>query len=105
MRLLRSRSNIWLGLSSMTPPCRWSGSLWEDTIHHRRLCGEGDLNPPAFIKAVQAAGYRGYYGVEILSEEHRKLPLEEMARRSFETTMEQFKKLAPQSGEGRAGKS
>jgi hypothetical protein len=33
------------------------------------------------------------------------LPLEEMARRSFETTMEQFKKLAPQSGEGRAGKS
>jgi hypothetical protein len=33
------------------------------------------------------------------------LPLEEMARRSFETTMEQFKKLAPQSGEDRAGKS
>jgi sugar phosphate isomerase/epimerase len=81
------------------------GSLWEDTIHHRRLCGEGDLNPPAFIEAVQAAGYRGYYGVELLSEEHRKLPLEEMARRSFETTMEQFKKLAPQSGEGRADKS
>ena len=71
-----------------------SGSLWEDTIHHRRLCGEGDLNPPAFIKAVQAAGYLGYYGVEILSEKHRKLPLDEMARRSFDTTMAQFKKLA-----------
>jgi sugar phosphate isomerase/epimerase len=71
-----------------------AGSLWEDTIHHRRLCGEGDLDPPAFIKAVQAAGYRGYYGVEILSETHRKLPLDEMARRSFNTTMEQFEKLA-----------
>jgi sugar phosphate isomerase/epimerase len=71
-----------------------AGSLWEDTIHHRRLCGEGDLDPPAFIKAVQAAGYRGYYGVEILSENHRKLPLDEMARRSFNTTMEQFEKLA-----------
>ncbi|MDF2974646.1 MAG: xylose isomerase [Microvirga sp.] len=71
-----------------------AGSLWEDTIHHRRLCGEGDLDPPAFIKAVQAAGYRGYYGVEILSEKHRKLPLDEMARRSFNTTMEQFEKLA-----------
>ena len=70
------------------------GSLWEDTIHHRRLCGEGDLDPPAFIKAVQAAGYRGYYGVEILSEKHRKLPLDEMARRSFDTTMEQFERLA-----------
>ena len=64
MMSLRSRSNILLGLSSMMPLCRWSGSLWEDTIHHRRLCGEGDLNPPAFIEAVQAAGYRGYYGVE-----------------------------------------
>jgi len=71
-----------------------AGSLWEDTIHHRRLCGEGDLDPPAFIKAVQAAGYRGYYGVEILSEKHRKLPLDEMARRSFNTTMKQFEKLA-----------
>ena len=70
------------------------GSLWEDTIHHRRLCGEGDLDPPAFIKAVRAAGYRGYYGVEILSEKHRKLPLDEMARRSFDTTMEQFEKVA-----------
>jgi sugar phosphate isomerase/epimerase len=71
-----------------------AGSLWEDTIHHRRLCGEGDLDPPAFIKAVQAAGYRGYYGVEILSEKHRKLPLDEMTRRSFDTTMEQFERLA-----------
>jgi sugar phosphate isomerase/epimerase len=68
--------------------------LWEDTIHHRRLAGEGDLNPPAFIKAVQAAGYKGPYGVEILSAEFRKLPLGEMARRSFETTMRQFEKLA-----------
>lgn len=77
-----------------------SGSLWEDTIHHRRLCGEGDLQPPAFIKAADAAGYRGYYGVEILSETHRKLPLDEMARRSFETTMAQFKDRAV--GQGRA---
>lgn len=66
------------------------GSLWEDTIHHRRLPGEGALNPPAFIQAVQAAGYRGAWGVEMLSETYRKLPLEEMARRSFETTMRQF---------------
>ena len=36
----------------------------------------------------------GVHGVEILSEKHRKLPLDEMARRSFDTTMAQFKKLA-----------
>lgn len=67
------------------------GSLWEDTIYNRKLCGEGALKPDAFIQAVQAAGYKGPYGVEILSKTYRKLPLEEMARLSFETTMAQFK--------------
>jgi sugar phosphate isomerase/epimerase len=69
------------------------GTWWDDTIHRRRLCGEGALNPPAFIKEVQAAGYRGVYGVEVLSAEFRQLPLEVMAQRAFETTMAQFKKL------------
>ena len=66
------------------------GGLWEDTIHHRRLPGEGVLNPPAFIRAVQAAGYEGPWGVEMLSATYRKLPLQEMARRSFEMTMRQL---------------
>ena len=44
------------------------GSLWEDTIHHRRLPGEGVLHPRTFIRSVQTAGYRGPWGVEILSE-------------------------------------
>jgi sugar phosphate isomerase/epimerase len=70
------------------------GTLFEDTIYKRKLCGEGFFNPPEFIKAVQSAGFKGAYGVEILSETYRKLPLKEMARRSFDTTMQQFKKIA-----------
>jgi len=66
------------------------GTLWEDTIYHRLLCGEGCFNPPEFIKEVQQVGYEDYYGVEILSQVYRKLPLEEIARRAFETTMAQF---------------
>jgi sugar phosphate isomerase/epimerase len=66
------------------------GSLWEDTIYRRRLCGEGSLEPSKFVQAVQATGYNGPYGVEILSDMYRKLPLKEMARRSFETSMAQF---------------
>ena len=65
-------------------------NLWEDTIYRRRLCGEGVLNPAAFIKVVQSLGYRGPWGVEILSETFRKGSLDEMARRSFDTTMAQF---------------
>jgi len=66
------------------------GSLWEDTIQHRRLPGEGALNPATFIKAVQKAGYRGPWGVEILSATLRRLPLAEIAAKSFAATMRQF---------------
>ena len=64
--------------------------LWMDTIHRRRLPGEGVLDIPAFIDAVRATGFDGPWGVEILSESHRKLPLDEMAQRSFDASAAQF---------------
>jgi sugar phosphate isomerase/epimerase len=67
------------------------GSLWDDTIHRRRLPGEGALDVPAFLNAVLSAGYKGPWGVEILSETFRRLPLAEMAKRSFDATLNQFK--------------
>ncbi len=69
------------------------GTLWDDTRFHRRLCGEGSLDIPAFLKAIDEAGYWGPYAVEIISEEHRRLPLEEEAKRSFETTRAEFRHL------------
>ena len=64
--------------------------LSEATIHHRELCGEGELDVPAFLRDIRAAGYDGVYGTEILSAKHRKLGLDEMARRVFESAMSQF---------------
>jgi sugar phosphate isomerase/epimerase len=69
------------------------GTLWDDTRFHRRLCGEGALDIPAFLQATRETGYRGPYAVEIISREHRRLPLEEEAKRSFETTRAQFRHL------------
>src|SRR3989440_7110835 len=69
------------------------GTLWDDTRYHRRLCGEGVLDIPAFLQATREAGYRGPYAVEIISREHRRLSLEEEAKRSFETTVAQFRNL------------
>lgn len=68
------------------------GTLWEDTILHRELPGEGDLDQQAFIEAVVAAGYAGPWGVEILSETFRKLPVEQMARRAFDAAAGQLRK-------------
>ncbi|WP_396331109.1 sugar phosphate isomerase/epimerase family protein [Burkholderia anthina] len=71
------------------------GTLLEDTVFRRKLCGEGDFDTPGFIEAVQDAGFGGeWYGVEIISTELRKLPLEEMATRAFDTTRQQFLEVA-----------
>jgi sugar phosphate isomerase/epimerase len=71
------------------------GTLFEDTRFNRRLCGEGAYDTVAFIDAVQQAGFAGpYYGVEMISAVHRKLPLDEMAKRAYDTTIAQFDKLA-----------
>ncbi|MHB8286072.1 MAG: sugar phosphate isomerase/epimerase family protein [Caulobacteraceae bacterium] len=61
-----------------------------DSTHHRRLCGEGVIDIPAQIQAILDVGYRSYWGVEVISAAHRKLPLEEAARRAFETSLAQF---------------
>ena len=69
------------------------GSFFEDSTDHRKLCGEGAFDIPAFIQAVLDAGYRGYWGVEVISAQLRKLPLEVAARRGFETAMRSFERV------------
>jgi len=65
--------------------------LVEDTVNHRRLCGEGEFDIPGFLDHVWKAGYRGPIGVEVLNKELRRLPLDEMVTRSYNTTMAQFR--------------
>jgi sugar phosphate isomerase/epimerase len=69
------------------------GTLYEDTVHNRRLCGEGDFDIASFLRAVRATGYSGGYGVEIISKEQRQRPLKEAARLAFDTTIRQFEAL------------
>jgi sugar phosphate isomerase/epimerase len=66
------------------------GSLFEDMILRRRLPGEGALDVPRFLRCVQATGYQGLYGVEIVSGAQRALPLADAARLSFDASMAQF---------------
>jgi sugar phosphate isomerase/epimerase len=65
-------------------------SLHEDTINHRRLCGEGEFDVKGFVQQMQKAGYEGPWGIEVLSEELRKCPLEELTTRAYNTTRAQF---------------
>ncbi|WP_349571111.1 sugar phosphate isomerase/epimerase family protein [Azotobacter salinestris] len=69
------------------------GTMLNDSTHHRQFCGEGDLDVPAFIQAVLNTGYTGPWGVELISAELRKLPLEVAAQKAFDTTMAQFERV------------
>jgi sugar phosphate isomerase/epimerase len=88
LRGIPSRYIISVELNDGTFECPWS--LHEDTVNHRRLCGEGEFDVKGFIAAIQDAGYRGPWGIEVLSEELRKWPLERLTTRAYETTMAQF---------------
>jgi len=67
------------------------GTLMEDTMNNRRLPGEGELEPARLIAAVHRAGYRLPYGIEIVSDAHRKLSAHEQARVAIETSRAQMK--------------
>ena len=64
--------------------------LVEETTQHRKLCGAGEFDIQGFIRCMKNAGHTGPWGVEVLSRELRNLPIEELAPRAFNTSMEQF---------------
>ncbi|TDP93303.1 sugar phosphate isomerase/epimerase [Leucobacter luti] len=66
------------------------GTLFEDTVQRRLLPGTGSFDVPAFINAVRAAGFTGMWGVEMLSDRHRSLPLERGLAEAREATLACF---------------
>jgi sugar phosphate isomerase/epimerase len=70
------------------------GTLFNDSTHYRRLCGEGAIDIAGQLQAILDVGYRGYYGAELISAHHRHLPLEIAAQRAFDTTMQQFRAVS-----------
>jgi sugar phosphate isomerase/epimerase len=66
------------------------GTLFEDTRDNRRLCGQGDQDVTGFIQALRSLGFNGPWGVEILSDEHRALPVKEALRVAHATALACF---------------
>jgi sugar phosphate isomerase/epimerase len=66
------------------------GTLFEDTRDRRRLCGEGEQDVTGFIRTIQDLGFRGPWGVEILSEAHRALPVRAALESAYSTAMACF---------------
>ncbi|MFC9359902.1 sugar phosphate isomerase/epimerase family protein [Rhodococcus sp. NPDC057014] len=63
------------------------GTLWDDTVNSRKYCGEGDFDVPKFVAAILSTGYRGHWGVEIISTRHRNTPVEDGLRLAHDTAI------------------
>ncbi len=61
------------------------GTLFEDTVHRRRYCGEGAFDLTGMVAALRTAGWTGPWGVEILSDEHRAVPVEAALARAADS--------------------
>jgi sugar phosphate isomerase/epimerase len=70
------------------------GTLFEDTVHRRRYCGEGSFDLKGIINALRAAGWTGPWGVEILSAEHRALPVREALQKAADSARRQLSSAA-----------
>jgi sugar phosphate isomerase/epimerase len=62
----------------------------DEVVNHRHLPGEGEFDIPGYVEACREVGYPGPWGVEVLSEALRALPIEEEFQRAYETTIAQF---------------
>lgn len=57
-----------------------SSDLFEDAINHRLYPGKGELDVVEFVVEMARLGWSGPWGVEIISEDHRMLPLDVAVR-------------------------
>lgn len=77
------------------------GSLWDDTVDRRRYPGDGAFDVPSFIRAVRLSGFDGYWGVEIISADHRSRPiassLPELAQATLATFAEASRDTSTES--------
>jgi sugar phosphate isomerase/epimerase len=66
----------------------------DEVVNRRKLPGEGEFDIRGYVEVGLDMGYPGPWGVEVLSEDLRALPLDEMYRRSYESALAQFEPVA-----------
>jgi sugar phosphate isomerase/epimerase len=63
----------------------------DEVVNHRKLPGEGEFNVSEYVDVIRDMGYPGPWGVEVLSEDLRNRPIEEIFDKSYEATAAQFR--------------
>ena len=63
------------------------GSLFEDTVDHRLFCGEGTFDLGGLVALLRDLEFDGPWGVEILSETFRALPVHDALDLAAKSTL------------------
>ena len=71
-------------------PYEYAEDRLDEVINRRKLPGEGEFPLREYVAVCRELGYEGPWGIEVLSEELRSLPIEQIFDRAFETTMAQL---------------
>jgi len=71
-------------------PYDYAEDRLDEVINRRSLPGEGEFPVAGYVAVCRELGYDGPWGVEVLSEELRSLPIEQMYERAYETTTAQL---------------
>jgi sugar phosphate isomerase/epimerase len=66
----------------------------DEVINRRKLPGEGEFPIRGYVEVCQDMGYAEPWGVEVLSEDLRAYPLDEMYRRTYQAASAQFEPVA-----------
>jgi sugar phosphate isomerase/epimerase len=88
LRRVPARHIGWVEMSD--GPWESMPDLVEETINHRELPGEGEFPIREYVAALRDAGYHGPWGVEVLSENLRSLPIEQIFDRAYATSAAQL---------------
>ena len=66
----------------------------DEVINRRKLPGEGEFDIRGYVEVALDMGYAEPWGVEVLSEDLRALPIDEMFRRAYESAAAQVEPVA-----------
>jgi sugar phosphate isomerase/epimerase len=72
----------------------WMEDRIDEVVNCRRLPGEGEFDIRGYVEVGLDMGYSEPWGVEVLSQDLRALPLDEMFRRAYESAAAQFDQVA-----------
>lgn len=88
LRRIPPRWLTWVELSD--GPYGIAEEWLDEVINRRKLPGEGEFPIRDYVRVCRELGYDGPWGVEVLSEELRSLPIDQIYDRAYETTMAQL---------------